>query len=265
MSAGWVACNVRARALSSRRLGRTAARGVAASPSLDVAIATLVQSPYGHDVRVGQTLAEAQRAVVATVVWNLRVLAGWAPGPGVAMLRALVGVLEIANVEDHLQGLSGVAVPPPYQLGGLAVAWPRLAGATGADELRRLLAASSWGDPGGDTPRGIVLGMRTALSDRVMSAAPAAAPWAVAATALLYAREIIADGNDLPLRARPVASHVIGRAGVAARTLPELVAALTPARAGHSPTSSSRASCGARKAAGGRGSRATDSASRARP
>jgi len=71
MSAGWVAGSVRARAITHRRLGREAARSLAASRSIDAALTSLVHTPYGHDVRPGQTLAEAQRAVVATAIWNV--------------------------------------------------------------------------------------------------------------------------------------------------------------------------------------------------
>ena len=42
----------------------------------------LADSPYGHGVHVGQTLAEAEHALAATVLWHLRVLAGWQPRPG---------------------------------------------------------------------------------------------------------------------------------------------------------------------------------------
>lgn len=226
MSMGWVAGSVRARAMTRRRLGRGAARSLAASGSVQAAVATLVHSPYGHDVRPGQTLADAQRAVVETVLWNLRVLAGWAPREGATMLRVLLGAIETANVEDHLRRLAGAEAPPPYHLGGLGTAWSRLAGTTSAAEVRRVLAASPWGDPGGESPREIGLAMRTSLADRVMAAAPDAAAWAAGATALLVAREVVLERRELPSRARTAASRVVGPAAVSAGTLPELVAAL---------------------------------------
>ena len=226
MSVGWVAGSVRARAMTRRRLGRVATRNLAASTSVDAALAVLVRTPYGHDVRPGQSLAEAQRAVVETVLWNLRVLAGWAPRQGAAMLRVLVGAVEAANVEDHLRRLAGAEPPAPYRLGGLATAWPRLAATTSPGELRRVLAASPWGDPGGESPREIALAMRTSLADRVMAAVPAAASWASGSTALLVAREVVRERRELPERARIAASRVVGPAAVSAATLPELVAAL---------------------------------------
>ncbi|MFB9384063.1 hypothetical protein ACFFTK_13025 [Pseudonocardia petroleophila] len=62
VGAGWVAGTVRARAMARRRIGAAGARALAASSSLDVALAGLVGSPYGHDVRGGMTLAQAQHA-----------------------------------------------------------------------------------------------------------------------------------------------------------------------------------------------------------
>lgn len=226
MTTAWVAGSVRARAMTRRRLGRVTVRDLARSPSLEAALAALVRSPYGHDVRTGQTLAEAQRAVVGTVVWNLRVLAGWAPPDGVTMLRVLLGALEAANVEDHLRRLDGAQVPTPFRLGGLNTAWTRLAATTSSAEVRRVLRASAWGDPGGETPREIGLAMRLSLADRVIASAPAAAEWAAGAAALLIAREVVLERRDLPPRARMWAARVVGPAAVSVRTLPELVMAL---------------------------------------
>ncbi len=227
MSISWVAGSVRARAMSGRRVGYQAARNLALSPNLESALAGLARTPYGHDVRLDQTLADAQHAVVDTLAWNLRVLAGWVPREGVTMLRVLAGALEAANVEEHLRHLAGAApVPPPYRLGGLATAWPRLAATTSPDLLRAGLAASPWGDPGGVTRRQIGLAMRTALADRIMAAVPAAAGWAAADTALLVAREVFLQGRELSPRARIVASRILGPAALSATSLPALVAAL---------------------------------------
>lgn len=225
MGVSWVAGNVRARAMTRRRLGRTAVRDLAASKSLATALEALGRTPYGHDVREGHTLAEAQRAVVDTLVWNVRVLSGWVPRAGVGTLRVLLGVLETANVEDHLLRLAGADPPPPYRLGGLATAWRRLGAATSAEDLQRALAASPWGDPGGATPRVVSLAMRTSLADRTIAAVPSAAPWVAGATALLVAREVV-GGRALPPRAELAAARVVGSLAASARTLPGLAAAL---------------------------------------
>lgn len=228
MTAGWVACSVRARAITRRRLGHESARALAASPTLAQAIVMLRRSPYAHDVREGQQLAEAQRAVVDTLLWNVRVLAGWAPGAGVAMLRSVASPLVAVNVEEHLQRLAGEDRLPPFRLGALSTTWPRLAHADSPAEVCRVLAASPWGDPHSESPRDIVLTMRAVAAERVMATAPPAAPWAAAATALLFAREVLRDGRELPPYARSVAARVIGNAAVSTATLPELAGALLP-------------------------------------
>ncbi len=202
------------------------ARGVAASPSLTAALSTLAQTPYGLGVRQGQTLAEAQRAVADTAVWNLRVLAGWAPRGGATILRVLLAGLEISNLEAQLHRAAGEESPSPYRLGALATAWPRLAAATSVDEARAVLATSWWGDPGAGTLRDLGLAMRTSLADRTMAAVPAAAGWAAGATALLVARTLVVERRELPAAARLAASRAIGPAALAATTLPGLVAVL---------------------------------------
>ena len=170
----------------------------------------------------------AQRAGVATVVWNVRVLAGWLPRDGVVMLRALLGTVEAANVERSPAAPSRWARAGALCLGGLATAWPRLAATTGLVDLRQVLATSPWGDPGGDTPREIAVTMRLALADRIMSEVPRAGAWAAGAAALLLAREIVDDNHAWSERTRLAASRVVGSAAASA-SLRELSDALPPA------------------------------------
>jgi hypothetical protein len=217
--------------MSRRRLGRAAVRDLAGSPSLEIALSVLSRSPYGRAVRPGQTLATAQHGAVETVLWNARVLAGWAPRPGVAALRVLAGWLEAANVDDLLNRQAGGEPAPPYRLGGLATAWPRLARSGTPADVRRALATSLWGDPGGESPREVALTMRAVLADRVISAVPCARAWAAGATALLVAREVVLGGRPLPEPARVAAARVVGPAAATALDLGELVAAL-PSSAG---------------------------------
>lgn len=225
MSAGWVAGSVRARAMSRRRIGASGARDLA-HHDLDGAIAELARTSYGHDVRAGQDLDEAQRAVVATALWNLRVLAGWQPLRGVATMRVLLGAVELMNVQAHLETMLGADPHPPYRMGALGTAWAQVAQTTRPDEVRQVLQTSVWGDPGGNTLRDIALAMRTDLADRVMAAVPGAASWAAGDTALLLAREVVLQHHELPARARLSAGRVLGPAAVGARTLSELRSAL---------------------------------------
>ena len=140
MSAGWVAGSVRARALARRRLGPSGARRLAASASLADALRALAGTPYGAAEMPGQTLAGAQHAIAAAVLWDLRVLAGWLPRDGVRLLRTLAGWFELANVDELLQTMAGRPAGGEFRLGALATAWPQLRQAAG---LRR--AAGSTG------------------------------------------------------------------------------------------------------------------------
>lgn len=109
MRPGWVAGNVRARAMAQRQLGAGAARRLAACGSLAEAQRMLARTPYAPAGRPGQSLAAAQRAVAECLLWDMRVLAGWLPREGVGLLRALAGWFEIANVDELLQSLAGRA------------------------------------------------------------------------------------------------------------------------------------------------------------
>ena len=139
MSAGWVAGGVRGRLLTRRRLGAAGAREVAGSSGVEAAIARLTRSPYGRDVREGSSVEDAQRGIGSVCLWHLRVLAGWLPPRGGEVVRVFAARFELANIADRLAGLAG-GLPPPYELGGLAVAWPRVAMAVTADEVRAVLA-----------------------------------------------------------------------------------------------------------------------------
>jgi hypothetical protein len=208
-----------------RRLGRRDVAALARCTSLEAALEALAPTAYGREVRPGQHLARAERAVTATWLWNVRVLAGWAPRSGVPLLRPLVAPLEVANTLDHLQRLAGRPAPEPYRLGGLATAWGRLAATTSAAQLRSVLAASPWGDPGDDDPRTVGLAMRAALADRVLSQVPPAAGWASGGLALVVAG-LVVQRAEPPSGFRVPAARVLGRAPLASADLPALRRAL---------------------------------------
>lgn len=192
---GWVAGSVRARTLLMRRLGRAEARDLAAAASLDAALMRLSASAYGRRCRPGMTLAGARRAVADTALWQMRVLAGWMPPHALESVRALAAWFEIANVDERLAYFTGARAPAPFELGGLATADRRLAGAQSAGELRALLIGSRWGDPGADDAATIRLALRAGWARRVLLSVEEAADWAAGAVALLLARELLLAGR----------------------------------------------------------------------
>ena len=148
MTAGWVAGGVRGRLLTLRRLGLGGAREVAAAGALAPAVALVARSAYGRDVRVGDALEDARRGVGAACLWHLRVLAGWLPASGGETARVFASRFEIDNIVERLASSAGVGTPAPYDLGALAVAWPRVRAASTVEDARAVLGRSAWGDPG---------------------------------------------------------------------------------------------------------------------
>lgn len=240
MTAGWVAGSVRARALSRRRIGAARARALARAADLNAALIDLEQTPYHRGAHRGQTLAEAQHGVAATLLWHYRVLAGWLPQSGTELVRVISGGFEIANVDELLQRLGGQPTEPEFRLGALATAWPRLAGATSVGELRALLAASPWGDPGAESSAAVRTGMRLAWAARVCGVASEALPWAAAGAALLVARERFANPEDdargAPAPTLDRSRSLLGPRALEAATLQAFIEALpaTAAWAFHS-------------------------------
>jgi hypothetical protein len=154
VSGGWVAGSVRARLLvAERTLGAEGTRRFAASATLRDALVELGRTPYRRDVTLRLGLAEAQRAVAAKTLLDLRLLAGWLPGDALGVLRDLAAWYELANIEDRLGYLGGGVLREPFELGSLAVAWPRASAVLTLDELRRVLAASDCGSRGRDASR----------------------------------------------------------------------------------------------------------------
>ena len=219
MTAQFVAGTVRAKAMARRRLGVGAVRSLAARASLGDALTALLDGPYGRELQPGMSLADAQHAIGSMLLWNVRVLAGWLPPAGSEQLRVLAGWFEIANVDEQLQRFGSAPAAPPYRLGRLATAGPRLARATSPADVRFVLATSPWGDPGGDTPRLITLGMRLAWARRVAALVEPAAAWATAGVALLVAKEVFAAGHPLP---EPIVEAATGLLGPGPMTVNSL-------------------------------------------
>lgn len=211
MSARWVAAAVRSRGLLQRRLGEEGALRAGAATSLDAAIASLAPTHYGPALRPEMDLALAQHAVSATVLFDLRVLAGWSPPLGAGALRALAGRFEIDNVLALFGSFAGIDVPTPYELGSLATVSSVLGAARSPAEVRSSLAASSWGDPGTDDPDGIGLALELRWARRVIEQAEVATTWARARAAIALGR-VLEDGelDALSSAAQGDARRVLG-------------------------------------------------------
>ncbi|BBX82647.1 hypothetical protein MAUB_05200 [Mycolicibacterium aubagnense] len=226
-----MAGNVRAKAMLDRRIGSARARELAASGSLAQAQQILADSPYRHCVRGGQTLPEAEHALAATVLWHLRVLAGWQPRPGAGTLRLLAGWFEIANICAHARAVSGGENGENealFALGALGTAWSRLRATSSVAELRHVLTETPWGDPGGDSPSDIAVGVGFAWARRVVVAVPEANDWACGGAALLVARRRFLEGRLLELPAQTNAERILGRRAMAAGSLQEFTSRLPP-------------------------------------
>ncbi|MEU3253364.1 hypothetical protein [Streptomyces sp. NPDC006997] len=226
MGAGWVAGVTRARAMAAGHAGPDTAHRLAAGPGLSDALRALADTPYRRGLDVAAGAAEAQRAVSDALVWQLRVLAGWQPRPGATAVRLLASGFEIANTRSRLRALSGPPQPPPYRLGALSTAWPRLSRTTSPAAVRAVLASSPWGDPGADTPAAVITGMRLSAAARTAASVPPAARWAAGEAALLVAREVHLTGRPLTGPATRDATRLLGTAAVQALTFGDFRARL---------------------------------------
>ncbi|HET7339391.1 MAG TPA: hypothetical protein VFK22_07565 [Candidatus Dormibacteraeota bacterium] len=188
MPASWVAASVRARLLAERRIGSARALDLTKCAGLPEALKVLAESPWGERIAGDMSLEEAEREVAVTLLWNLRLIAGWLPPGGVHTVQPLAAWFELSNIEERLVYLAGGGHPAPYQLGRLAFAWPSVARATTRDAVRGALAQSRWGDPGDGRTDAWMAILRFRWAAWVATSVPGADVWAAAASALLAAR-----------------------------------------------------------------------------
>ena len=229
MSGAWVAGSVRAREIAGRRLGAETIRQLAASGSLDQALRALAGTLYDRGLMPGQNLASAQHRITGTVLWYLRILAGWLPQGGRQLARVLAGWFEIANVDELLQRMASRPADDSFELGALCTAWPRLDRSASLPVVRAALAASAWNDPGGDSELAIRVGIRVRWAQRVAAFGDPAPVWAGRAVALLVAAERFGAGRRLEPSIADAAATMIGKGAANAATLEELRSRL-PAR-----------------------------------
>lgn len=229
MTGSWVAADVRAIAMSRRTVGRAAATSIAGCVDLAAALGQLQSSPYARDLRPSHDLAAAQRAVASTLLWNVRVIAGWVPASGVGMLRIAMAWFEIVNLEARLHPADRGEVVPQFDVGGLASTLGGSESVTTGNVLERL-RATWWGSPSQGSVRAIGLAMRSRLIDRASSGVPGARAWAAGAAALIVAREQVLAGNRLPADVRHNLARTLGEPALEADSLDALRECL-PSRA----------------------------------
>ncbi len=204
MSGDWIAGSVRAHGLAGGA-DRDVAPSLAASRDLESAITVLNRTRWGRGVEPQSPLVLVERRVFESLLWQLRILAGWLPSEGVEMIRSCVAWFEIRNVEDRFAHFAGAAAQAPFELGRLGIVSRTLQSTGSGADIRRLLAASSWGDPGAEDAYSVRIWMRHRWHRRVRDAAPELRVWADAAAWLFATRERLAHrpGADVLATDRP--------------------------------------------------------------
>lgn len=236
MSVAWVAASVRARAIARRRLGLVAIARLRQAGSLPAARARLADTAYARAATCPD-LASAQRAVAASVLWEIRILAGWMPSGGTPIARAVVAAFERENCHDHLRRVTArspglaASVPEPFDLGSLATAWHRVRSTTTAGELGAELAASPWGEVPVEDPAALRDALAAAWLRRAADDIPGVEPLAVSAAVLLVARTLLLEGRLPGDRACTDLNALLGSRWSTAGSIEDLRGALDrPAR-----------------------------------
>lgn len=130
------------------------------------------------------------------------------------------------NIDARMAALAGDGrEPPPFTLGGLASAWPRLEQARTPAELREAIAGSVWVVHPEPAESELPLALRVVWAHRVLDAAPEAGDWVAGACALLAARELFLGADDAHVRQLRRLPAVDERA-LQARSLAQMRAAL---------------------------------------
>ena len=168
--------------------------------------------------------------MAACLLLELRLLAGWSPAGAGEPIRSFAGWFELVNVEDRLAYLTGADLVAPHMLGSLVAAWPQAARAQSAGELREALRGSAWGDPGGESPQAIHLGLRIGWARRVSHAAPEARSWFGGRAGAPDRARAIPDRPRRRTSCSRCGRASSGSSWAPARTLAEFAAAI-PARA----------------------------------
>lgn len=231
MKSDWVAACVRARSMAQRRIGAGSSSELAAQPTLVAALNALESTFYAERLRGAAGLASAERAISETVLWQLRVLAGWLPASGTALARAAAGTFEIENIVALAHQLDGgPTAPEPYRLGTLGTAWPRVGQAETSEELALMLYTSVWGDVGGGGPGRLRAALTVAWARRLVTVAPPARAWRDALCVLTAARSLAEDGSLATPQLLRLLRPVLGRSWESAGGMHDFRSALEPSQ-----------------------------------
>ncbi|KFF61017.1 hypothetical protein JF66_00675 [Cryobacterium sp. MLB-32] len=229
MSAGWIAASVRARSMAERRVGAGLCHTISMHTSPAPALALLSGTMYGERLAACTSPVEYERATQNTVLWQLRVLAGWLPASGTRLVRALAAGFERDNILA-LEGTftSAAETPEYFDLGVLSTAWPRLRNAQSTAQLRDGLRLTPWGDAGTDGQTSLADVLTVTWLSRLASAAPASRPWAQMAVGLCGARMVLVDRSVPSSRFRHWVRPLLGTAWESATTMADMKVALPP-------------------------------------
>jgi hypothetical protein len=192
MSASWVAGSVRSHALAKRCMGAALAHEVASAPGWEAAVLVLSKAHHLRGLRGPVSVDEVEDSIADSLLWNIRVLAGWLPSGGGESLRDLAGWFEIANIDRRLAVLSGGGVAHLFDLGRLATVSRHVASAGSTAQIAEILSRSSWGNPGGDDPQVIAAGARLSWARRLLERMQDARPLVAGGLALMVARSLAA-------------------------------------------------------------------------
>lgn len=230
--AAWHAGAIRARALLTRRAGPAASTRVGNAASLPACLTELAKTRYGHDLRTaaaGGGFRDAHRAVDKTLLGSLRLLASWQPPDGADTIRVLAAGYELANITSHLSHLQDGRPVDYYHLDALATAWPQAANTRSTADLRAVLAATFWGDPGPGPASAVALNLRLAWYANIVATVPPANRWATGRAALTVARHLFQHHNSLDETAAHRVRTLLGRQILGARSIPDFRTHLKPA------------------------------------
>ena len=227
MSADWVAATVRARALARRRAGAGASAVIARAATLRDGLAVLVGTAYESRLADVTDMVAVERATDETVLWQLRVLAGWLPATASRLCRNAAAAFERDNlVALAAQLAGGRAAPEAFDLGSLGTAWPRLSTSGSTAELYAGLARSPWGAVGAEDATALRDVLTVVWFRRLADTAAAARPWAQNGAALVATRIVLVDRVEPPPRLRRLLRPLIGSAWESAADLEAMRAAL---------------------------------------